>query len=197
MSQRAQRRYRRVRLELPARITINAIDDYVGETVTVSPGDLAMRSDAQVVVGDAVVAAIKDLDFVEGRVARVFPGGFAMSFRLPKNRRRILTELLMVRMNGEMAAGVGDRRSSPRHNEGDKRSICRLPNGGSVLVKIVNRSVDGVAVEATRKPPIGSPIHVGRQRGVILRHTLRGFVVIFDPTETGSTATPEQRLRAV
>jgi len=174
------RRYRRMRLDLPAQIVVNAVDEYEGRLLNISPGDMALISNAKVRVGDAAVITIDGLDVIETTVARKFPDGFAVSFLLSKRRRALLTEQLMLRANPEFAEGLGDRRSSPRHPAGDARTVCRLEDGSSLFVKIIDTSVNGAAVDASRRPEIGASIHVGRRRGVVTRHTPRGFVVVYD-----------------
>ncbi|MEE2690400.1 MAG: PilZ domain-containing protein [Pseudomonadota bacterium] len=195
MSKSELRRYRRVALDLPARIVVNAIDEYQGRLINISPGDLALKVEGKIVVGDAAIVYITGLDVIEGRVARVFPDGFAMSFILPKKRRIILTEQLMLRANPAFADGLADRRSSPRHQASDQRMVCRLADGSSLFVRVIDRSVDGISVDAPRKPPVGEPIHIGRERAVVIRHTARGFVAIYEPD--GSQAQPPSRLRAI
>ena len=91
--------------------------------------------------------------------------------------------------------GLGDRRSSPRHPASDQRMVCRLSDGSSLFVRVLDRSVDGISVDAPRKPPVGSSIHVGRERAVVIRHTARGFVAIYEPDAAQSQ--PSSRLRAV
>ncbi len=174
------RRYRRIGLNLPARVTINASDERDGRLLNISPGDMALICDASPAPGDAAIVTIEGLDIIEGTVARIFPDGFAMSFLLSRRRRSILIEQLMLCANPDFAAGLGDRRRSPRHPGKDARSICRLENGASLMVKIVDTSVNGVSVDASRRPPVGASIHIGRKRGVVLRHTSRGFVVVYD-----------------
>lgn len=188
------RRYRRIALDLPARIVVNSIDEYEGRLVNISPGDLAVRVEGKVAVGDAAVVSIKELDVIEGRIARIMPDGFALSFMLSKKRRTILVEQLMLRANGDHAVGLGDRRGAPRHAAGEQRMACRLGDGTSLFVRVLDRSVDGVAVDSPKKPPVGSEIYIGRTRSVIVRHTARGFVAIYEPTGARQ-ATP--RLRAV
>ncbi len=187
------RRYRRISLNLPTQITVNTVDEYDGRLLNISPGDLAVVSDATVVPGDAVVLRIKGLDVLEGTVARLLPDGFAVSFLLSKRRRAQLTEQLMLRANEQYNEGLGDRRNAVRHRGAPSRTVCRLADGASLYVKIIDSSVDGVAVDAPRRPAIGSTIHVGRRRGVVIRHTPRGFVVVYDADE--QTAKPA--LRAV
>jgi len=194
MTKRELRRYRRIPLDLPAKITLNAMNEYDGRLVNISPGDMALKLDAKAQQGDAVVVAISGLDVIEGRVARLYPDGFAASFLLSRKRRLILTEQLMLRVNPSFSDGLTDRRNTPRHSEGDKRMVCRMPDGTSLFVKILDRSVDGISVDAQRKPPVGAAIHVGRSRGIVVRHTPRGFVVVH---ENENAEKADKHLRAV
>lgn len=193
-----QRRYRRIALDLPARIIVNGIDEHEGRLVNISPGDLAVKLAAPVVKGDAAVVYVTGLDVIEGRIARTFPDGFALSFLLSRRRRAMLTEQLMLRANPTFAAGLADRRTAPRHQANEQRMVCRLPDGGSLFVRVLDQSVDGVSVESPRKPAVGSGIHVGRQRAIVIRHTARGFVAIYEAArqESAASATPT-KLRAV
>jgi hypothetical protein len=197
-----QRRFKRIALDLPARIIVNGIDEYDGRLVNISPGDLAVTVDAPVVKGDAAVIYISGLDVIEGRIARKFPDGFALSFLLSRRRRMLLTEQLMLRANGTIAAGLADRRSAPRHPGMEQRLVCRLPDGGSLFVRTIDMSVDGISVEAPRKPAVGSAIHVGRQKAIVLRHTARGFVAIYERAAPAAGApdlpqAAQTKLRAV
>lgn len=195
MAKSDARRFKRISLNLQAHITVNTVDEYDGQLVNISPGDLALISDAKVVQGDAVVVSIKGLDVIEGTVARTLPDGFAVSFLLSKGRRAKLTEQLMLRSNKQFNAGLSDRRSALRHRSAHTRTITRLADGVSLYVKIIDKSVDGVSVEAPRRPPIGSEIHIGRRRGIIVRHTPRGFVVVYEASRTTEETKPT--LRAV
>lgn len=194
-----QRRYRRIPLNLPARIIVNGIDEYEGRLVNISPGDLAVQVDANVVKGDAAVIYIAGIDVIEGRIARTFGDGFALSFLLSRKRRALLTEQLMLRANPNFAAGLSDRRNAPRHPIAEQRMVCRLPDGGSLFVRVLDQSVDGLSVESPKKPAVGAAIHVGRQRAIILRHTPRGFVAVYERSVAGKTDASGQtaKLRAV
>ena len=184
------RRYRRIPIDLPARASINGVEEVHGKLLNMSPGDLAMKADAAPRIGDAAVVYIPELDVIEGTVARVFPDGFALSFRLSRVRRALLTEKLMRIVNPELAEGLRDRRTSPRHPMKSRRMVCRLPDGSSMFVRVLDMSVDGVALEATKKPPVGVDIHVGRMRGIVMRHTPRGFVVAYDHSVRPATEQP-------
>ncbi len=180
MSKSDERRYRRISLDLPAQIVVNTVDECEGRLLNISPGNLAVIADIKTVPGDAVVLRIKDLDVIEGTVARVFPDGFAVSFVLSKKRRAILTEKLMLLSNRPFAIGLEDRRNAPRHRREGERTVCRLADGSTLFAKVIDISVDGVSLDAPRRPAIGSEIHLARQRGVVVRHTPRGFVVVYE-----------------
>jgi len=202
MNKAEQRRFKRIALDLPARIIVNGIDEYDGRLVNISPGDLAVTVNAPVVKGDAAVIYVSGLDVIEGRIARTFPDGFALSFLLSRRRRTLLTEQLMLRANGTLAAGLADRRSAPRHPGAEQRLVCRLPDGGSLFVRTLDMSVDGISVESPRKPAVGSAIHVGRQKAIVIRHTARGFVALYERAAQAAGAAelrqPAQtKLRAV
>jgi len=142
------RRYQRISLNLPARIVINAVDEYEGRLLNMSPGDMALICGAKVMIGDAAIIHIDGLDVIESTVARTFPDGFATSFLLSKRRRNLLTEKLMLLANPEFADGLGDRRSTLRHRDNTARTVCRLADGSSLFVTIVDTSVNGVSVDA-------------------------------------------------
>lgn len=199
MKKSEQRRYRRIPLDLPARVIVNGIDEFDGRLVNISPGDLSVKVDAPTVKGDAAVIYVTGLDVIEGRVVRTFPDGFALSYILSRRRRALLTEQLMLRANPEFSAGLADRRAAPRHPTAEQRMVCRLPDGGSLFVRVLDQSVDGVSVESPRKPAVGAAIHVGRQRAIVIRHTPRGFVAIYERSAVNQerTAASSQRLRAV
>ncbi len=195
MRKNDQRRYRRVSLSLPARIVINAVDEYEAQLINMSPGDMALIVDAKrAVVGDAAVIHIEGLDVIEGTIARTFPDGIAISFLLSRKRRGLVTEKLMMLANPDHADGLGDRRSAPRHREMNKRTVCRLDDGTALFVKIIDKSVNGVSVDAPRRPDIGAAITVGQRSGVVTRHTARGFVVVYDSHKTDSS---KEMLKAV
>ena len=188
MAKTDARRYRRISLNLPASITVNATEEFEGRLLNISPGDFAVISDAKVVEGDAVIIRISGLDEIEATVARILPDGFAASFILSKGRRTKLTEQLMLRVNEQYKDGLEDRRDTLRHRVGQSRAACRLADGTSLFVKIIDSSANGVSVEAPRRPALGSEIHVGRRRGVIFRHTPRGFVVVYEAKAQEETA---------
>ncbi|MEO0398302.1 MAG: hypothetical protein AAF224_02640 [Pseudomonadota bacterium] len=177
------RRYRRIPVDLPARAIINGTDERHGRIVNMSPGDLYMKTDGEFAIGDAAMLYVSGFDVLEGSIARVMADGFALSFRLSRARRASLTEKLVLKANPGVKVSVSDQRLGQRHGTGDQPMVCRLADGSSLYVKIVDASADAVAVAAPRKPVIGSDIYVGRLRGVVVRHTPRGFVVVYDHTQ--------------
>lgn len=175
-----KRRYRRVALDRPAEIIVNTIDVYVGRIVNISPGDVALQCTAEVRTGDTAIVYVRDLDILPGRIIRHLPDGFAMSLMLSKSRRAQLTEKLFVHTNTSYQSKIDERRAAPRHKKGDERSLCMLPDGSSIYVKIIDMSVNGAAIDSTRKPDIGTSVRLTQRNGVVIRHTPRGFAISFD-----------------
>ncbi|MEL6113335.1 MAG: PilZ domain-containing protein [Pseudomonadota bacterium] len=180
MGKREQRRYQRIALNMPAEVVINSIDIVPATLVNVSPGGLALICDAPVQTGDTVIVYAQGLDILPGRVVRHLPDGFAASLILSRSHRKKLIEQLFMQTNEDYRDRVNERRATPRHGQGDQRNVCRLADGTGLYVKIIDMSVNGAAVDCLRKPAIGSAIRLAQRQGIVVRHTPRGFAIVFD-----------------
>ncbi len=58
------------------------------ESIDASPNGIAFSSDAGVQHGERIVAYLNQIGRVEGRVARIFPGGFAIQMNVPASQAR-------------------------------------------------------------------------------------------------------------
>ena len=195
MTMTENRRYRRVSAELPADVTINTTTRHACTVLNISPGDLFLQGKLDAVIGDAVVIRIHGLDVIEGSVARVLPDGVAVSYILSKKRQTNLIEKLTIQANKSFSKGLDDRRSSLRHRQTGKHTVCRLEDGTSLFAKIIDVSPESMSLDVGRRPELGSVIHVGRERGTVVRHTPRGFIFVLD-AEQGSEQT-EDKLKAI
>ncbi len=175
-----KRRFRRIALNRPAEIVINAIDVYQGHIVNISPGDVALKCKSTVLIGDTAVIYVRDIDILPGRIIRHLPDGFVLSLMLSKTHQEKLTEKLFTQTNSGYQDTIDERRATPRHKKRDERSICRLADGSALFVKVIDISVTGAAVDAARKPEVGTTIRLAQRNGVVIRHTPRGFAISFD-----------------
>lgn len=175
-----KRRYRRIALDRPAEIVVNSIDVYAGRLQNLSPGDAAVQCDAPVSIGDMATIYARDVDILPGRVVRHLPDGFALALMLSKSHRQKLIEKLFAQTNSDYLDAIDERRASPRHQKPDQPSLCRLHDGSTIFVKIIDVSVNGAAVDAKRKPAVGSAIRLAQRNGIVTRHTPRGFAISFD-----------------
>ncbi|MEM1192428.1 MAG: PilZ domain-containing protein [Pseudomonadota bacterium] len=180
MGKRDQRRYQRIALNMPAEVVINSIDIVPATLVNVSPGGLAVICETPVQTGDTVIVYARGLDILPGRVVRHLPDGFAASLILSRSHRKKLIEQLFLQTNTDYREKVSERRATPRHGQGDQRNVCRLTDGTGLYVKIIDMSVNGAAVDCLRKPAIGSAIRLAQRQGIVVRHTPRGFAIVFD-----------------
>lgn len=193
MGKRYQRRYQRVALNVAADVVVNSIDIFDGRLINVSPGGLALVCKAPVTIGDSVVVYAQNLDILPGRIVRLLPDGFAAELILTKSRRLKLIEQLFMHSNPAYRDSVSERRATPRHGYRDQRTVCRLPDGSGLFVKIIDMSVNGAAVDSQRKPALGTPIRIAQRNGVVVRHTPRGFAIGFDDISHNRRDVDEER----
>ncbi|MEM1102786.1 MAG: PilZ domain-containing protein [Pseudomonadota bacterium] len=187
-----RRKFERFEILLAARLLLNGFTEHDGEIQNISEAGIAVSSSAAAQVGDGVIATIEGLDRIEGRVCRVFEGGFAISAKLPAARRSRLRRQIEFLMNPSLRDQSDERRGVPRHKTDNQHTICIMPDGHSRIARVVDLSARGIAVEIDQrpwlrqespKPPPGSMVQVGRMTGRVVRHTLLGFAVEF--TEKG------------
>ncbi len=195
MGRENSRRFRRVALSKPAEIVINAIDIVPGIIINASAGDAAIACETKVDLGDKVIVYVPDLDILPSRVTRLTQDGFAVRLTLNKTRREKLAEQLFLHLNTSFANSE-ERRATPRHFQGDARTVCSLPDGQCLFVKVIDMSVNGAAVDSFRRPAVGARIRLSQRQGIVTRHTPRGFAIAFDPIRTAVQPVPDDTSQA-
>ena len=62
-----------------------------------------------------------------------------------------------------------------------------LPDGREYRAKVVDMSLSGSALGMEVKPPIGSPLMIGKLRASVVRHSDEGIAVEFATLQTVSS----------
>ena len=189
--QHDRRRYQRVNVNLLGRFMLEDRREYPCQTQNVSPGSLAVMTPVVGRLGERVVAYVDHIGRIEGKIVRTFNGGFAMSINATARKKDKLAAKLTWLANRHELNLPEDRRHD-RVTPRTPTAAVTLPDGREYRGRIVDVSLSGLALNIEVKPPIGSPVMVGKIRGRVVRHFDDGIAVEFVTQQT--VASLEQNL---
>jgi hypothetical protein len=156
------------------------------QTINMSPGGAALSTAMPPRAGEHVVAYIDHIGRVEGRCTRVFENGFAMTISATLRRRDKLADQLTWFANRQNLGLPEDRRHK-RIELRNPRSVLTLPDGSTVECRVVDVSLSGASIAARVKPPLGSPVKLGRTQARVVRHLDSGFAIEFSRLQNPET----------
>ena len=189
--QHDRRRFARVNINLLGRFMLEDRHEYPCQTIDMSPGSMAVTAASAGKVGERVVAYIDQIGRIEGQIVRVNNGGFAMSINATMRRRDKLAAKLTWIANRHELNLPEDRRHDRIAAKISMVSVT-LPDGREYQARVVDISLSGAAVAIDVRPPIGSPVMVGKLRARVIRHFDEGVAVEFATQQT--QASIEQNL---
>jgi hypothetical protein len=189
--QHDRRRYQRVTVNLLGRFMLEDRREYPCQTQNVSPGSLAVMTPVVGRVGERVIAYVDHIGRIEGKIVRTFNGGFAMSINATARKKDKLAAKLTWLANRHELNLPEDRRHD-RVTPKTPTTTVTLPDGREYQARIVDVSLSGLALNVDVKPPLGSPLMVGKIRARAVRHFEEGIAVEFVTQQT--VASLEQNL---
>lgn len=183
LSHHDRRRHQRVRLSLLGRFMLENRREYPCQTLDMSPGSCALIAPVVGAIDERVVAYIDHVGRIEGKVARHYDGGFAMSIlSTPRKKDKLAAKLtwLANRYHLNLAEDRRHERITP------STSIIRalLPDGREYAARILDLSLSGAGLGMEARPPIGSVIRVGIIRATVVRHSEDGVAIEFAVLQT-------------
>ncbi len=181
-----QRRFQRVRVNILGRFMLPNRQEYPCQVVNMSPGGAKVVAPVCGGLGEQVIAYLDHIGRIEGRITRLFEGGFAMSINATQRKRDKLAAQLTWLANRHELDLPEDRRHD-RIEAGNARSQVVLPDERSYPCRIHDMSLSGAAVSAEVCPAIGTPVMLGRTRGRVIRHLDNGFAIEFASIQTIDT----------
>jgi hypothetical protein len=173
-----RRRFQRVRVNLLGRYMLADRREFPCQVVNMSPGGMALIAPVGGAAGERIIAYVDHLGRLEGRVARVFQNGFAMTISATPRKRDKLAAQLTWLANRQILGLPEDRRHGrivPRNPIG--RLI--MPNGVNLTCRIIDVSQSGAGIASDQRPPIGALVTLGKVQGRVVRHLEDGFAVEF------------------
>lgn len=196
VTQNDRRRFQRVRLSLLGRFMLENRREYPCQTLDMSPGSCAILAPVVGALGERVVAYFDHIGRVEGHIARLFEGGFAMSIEsTPRKKDKMAAKLTWLANRYHL--NLAEDRRHERITPATKNVKMTLPDGRVYQATILDLSLSGAAIGAEYKPPVGSPLRLGAIRSTVVRHSEEGMAIEFavlqtpDSLEDGLGGRPE------
>ncbi len=153
------------------------------QTTNMSPGSISLTTPITGQIGERVVAYIDHIGRLEGQIVRVYEGGFAMSITAtPRKRDKLAAKLTWLANRHEL--NLPEDRRHDRITPKVSSANVSLPDGREYRARLIDASLSGAALAIAVKPPIGSPVMVGKLRARVLRHFEEGIAVEFATVQT-------------
>ncbi|MGD9670702.1 MAG: PilZ domain-containing protein [Hyphomicrobiaceae bacterium] len=173
-----RRLHKRFALKLVGRFMRADRQEYACELIDVSVGGMAVASPVQPDVGENIIVYMDELGGLEGKVARVFDDGFAISFTATPHKREKLAARITWLVNRDELAGV-ETRAHERRLPGRNSNSLKLSDEITLQVQVIDVSLSGANVATEARPPLGSEVQLGKLRAEVVRHHERGIGIRF------------------
>ena len=153
---------------------------------SMSPGSASLITSQPATVGERIIAYIDHVGRLEGKILRVFHGGFAMSVNATSYKRDKLAAKITWIANRHELSLPEDRRHE-RITPAKKTTEIKLEDGRSYTARIIDLSLSGAAIEMDVRPAIGTLMWLGNMRGRVVRHFDEGIAIEFAILQTHDT----------
>lgn len=172
------RRFQRVKVSILGRYMLADRREFPCQIIEMSPGDARVIAPVPGAIGERIIAYIDHIGRVEGTINRMIEGGFAMEITASMRKRDKMAAQLTWLANKDVLNLPEDRRHE-RVVPDIRHSTLMLEDGRRYNCKIIDISLSGAAIETDVRPPMGTPVTLGRMRARIVRHFDDGIAVEF------------------
>jgi hypothetical protein len=152
-------------MELPGRYLTPEGDEYDCVTIDFSPAGIRFRAPALPSPGANIVAYVRDLGRIQGRVVRRLRDGFIIAVAASE----IKAERLSQKIARLKADGAEDRRLFPRVAPEGAIIPVRCADGRNQMAAIVDVSETGIAFRTDLALKVGERVEIGEQTGIVVR----------------------------
>ena len=174
-----RRRFQRVQLSLLGRCMFPDQRECPCQLLEISPGDAAFVSPFCGEIGERVVAYIDNIGRIEGVILEQIEHGFVMSISASQRKRDKLADTLTWLANRHVLNLDEDRRHlrrTPKRSDATRRPAGRHEHSSSAS-STCRSPARALATEL--RPPLGSPIRLGRLGARVVRHFDDGIGIEF------------------
>lgn len=173
-----RRKYRRVTLTLLGRFMRANKQEFPCRLLDISVGGISIISSVTLEEDEYIVAYFDTIGSMQGTVARIFDGGFALRLKISAHKREKLAAELTWLINRD-SFGTIDERRFKRKTVNNQFSTLWLGDGFETKCRILNISLTGASIAVEARPSIGAQVRLGKQKAVVRRHHEKGIGVQF------------------
>lgn len=173
-----RRRHKRYQVALLGRFMRANKQEYPCRLADISVGGAAIMAPVEVELDERIVAYLDELGGLEGRVTRIFDGGFAIELKVSQHKREKLAAQITWLVNKDELGGAAGRRHQ-RLEVVNKLQTLVLPNGSPVDCRVLDVSLSGASIGTLVRPAIGDIVMFGKLRCKVMRYHDRGIGVQF------------------
>jgi hypothetical protein len=138
-------------------------------------------------VGERIVGYFDHIGGIEGTVARVHDGGFAMKLQATQHKREKLADKLTWLANRSELSGADERRHERIAPPGNGLQSLELAEGIKLTCRVLDISISGASIGTPARPEIGTEVTLGKVRARVMRHHAQGFGVQFIDAQNQTT----------
>lgn len=173
-----RRRHQRVSVQINGRYMLESRREFPCQTVDMSPGGLALVGPVVGVIGERVIVYLDQIGRVEGKIVRLIPNGFAMTLVATVRKRDKLAAQLTWLANRQILGLPEDRRHD-RIQPSNPRTVLTLPDGRTVVARLIDVSTSGAGVSTDLDFELGLRLIVGKMPATIVRKFEGGIALEF------------------
>lgn len=173
-----RRDFQRVSVSIYGRFMLEDKSEYTCHITNMSPGSAGFSTPCPGVVGGHIVVYADHLGRFEGKISRIYEGGFGISIEATARKKDKLSAKLTW-LSNRSTLGLPEDRRHDRLIPRDPASELVLDDGRTYRCKIIDLSMSGAAVKTQVKPAIGTIASLGSMRGRVVRHFDDGIALEF------------------
>ncbi len=182
----AEMQFQNVEVTLFGRFMMQDKREFPCQIQSMSSGSATLITPQVGAIGETIIAYVDHLGRLEGKILRVFNGGFAMSVNAtPHKRDKLAAKITWIANRHELSLPEDRRheRIAPTRNV----TRVKLEDGRTYEVHIIDLSLSGAAIEMSVRPAIGTLMWLGNMRGRVVRHFDEGVAIEFAILQTHDT----------
>ena len=184
----AERQFQRVDITLFGRYMLEDKREYPCQILNMSTGSAALITPNTGDIGERVIAYVDHLGRLEGKILRLFHGGFAMAVNAtPQKRDKLAAKITWLANRHELS--LPEDRRHERVNPPQNAAQIKLEDGRTYTAKVIDLSLSGAAIAINVRPALGTLIWVGNMRGRVVRHFDEGVAIEFAIIQTHDSLT--------